>query len=216
MGDAWFIGPFLIQEKWALYVISIVISYITLRIVLKKKAIDSLMMDMLWNGFFTFLIVWKLSYALFHPISAFQNPISMLYFTGGDKGIILGVIAVPLYFFWKSKRNSFSFQRYMELGFLAALTAIGSYRVLVWIFYLTDFILLFDALLPFAVMIYLVKSERWIASLLWFSLGELSFSYFKHGSPVILGFSWKQLFYITVAMICLQYVLRTKRVDSSC
>lgn len=211
VGDAWFIGPFLIQEKWALYVISFVISYFVLRIVLKKKTIDSLIMDTLWNGFFTFIITWKFSYALFHPISVIQNPISLLYFTGGDRGMILGVISVLLYFLWKSKRSSFSFHQYMELGILAVLTAIGSYRVFVWLFYLTEhFILLFDALLPFAIVLYLIKSEKWLASVLWFSLGELLFSYFKHESPVILGFSWKQLFYFAVIVICLIFVMRTK------
>ena len=211
MGDAWLIGPFLIQEKWALYVISFVISYITVRIVLKKKTIDLLIIDTLWNGFFTFLIVWKLSYALFHPISVVQHPISLLYFTGGDKGIVLGVIAVSLYFFWKSKRSSFSFHRYMEWGLLGAITAIGSYRVLVWLVYLTDdFILLFDALWPFVAMFFLIKSEKWIVSLLLFSLGELLFSYFKPESSVILGFSWKQLFYFAVIVICLIFVMRTK------
>ena len=193
MGDAWFIGPFLIQEKWALYVVSI-----------KKKALDIRMLDALWNGFFVFLMVWKASYALFHPINVIQHPMSLLYFTGGDKGVMLGVISVLLYFFWKSKRSTFSFSRYMECGLFAILTALGSYRLFVWMFYLMDeWYLLITALLPFVLMFYLLKSEDWLASLLLFSLAEFIFSYVKNGSTLSFALSWEPLFYFVVAIICL-------------
>ncbi len=218
MGDAWFIGPFLIQEKWGLYALAFIISYLVLRFVIKRKGIDVAIIDPLWNSLFYFFIVWKFSYALFYPKDVIENPISQLYFTGGDKGLVLGLIAVVFYFYWKGKRSSFSFHHYMELGMIAILTGLGVYRGLVWAFYLpSQLILLVDALFPLAIVILLFRlgREHWAIVLAWFSLGALFLSYFKPDVAILLGFSLQQLIYITVALLCFSLVLQKRRVGSA-
>lgn len=197
MNEAWVVGPLLIQAKWVFYLASIAISYAGLQIALKKKALDARMLDQIWNGFFVFLIVWKASYALFYPASALKNPISALYFTGGDKGAALGVISAALYLLWKSNRGPFSFQQCMKWALFAVFAAVGSYRLLSWFVYFSDeAILLFAGLIHFAIIVHLLKNRNWVVCLLWFSLAEFAFSYMENKSGLNLSF------YFVLAVIC--------------
>lgn len=201
MDSTWSVGPFVIQEKWGLYAASAAISYVMLRTFVKKKKLDAHVFDVLWNGFFIFLIVWKISYALFHPLHTFQHPLSLLYFSGGDKGVILGIIAATAYFAWKSSRSSFLFAYYIEMTLFTVLIAFGSYRLFVWLFYsFNDFKLLLTALLPFAILYYLLKSKDRAASLFLFSLAEIGI-FFKKNNGFM--FAWELVFHSAAALICL-------------
>ncbi|WP_240613637.1 TlpA disulfide reductase family protein [Pueribacillus theae] len=125
MGDAWVIGPLIIQQKWAIYMITIIMTYIILRIAVKIKAVELSILDLLWNAFFLFLVVYKLSYSLFHPMAVVKNPLSQLYFTGGGKGAILGLLAAFAYFYYKSRRDTLSFRQLIEFAVAAVVSAVG-------------------------------------------------------------------------------------------
>lgn len=209
MGDAWVVGPFVIQQKWVLYAASIAISYVMLRGFIKKKTLDIHVLDSLWNGFFIFLFIWKISYALFHPFQVIQNPLSLLYFTGGDKGVILGMLGTMLYLYWKSKRSSLAFSYYMETALFAVLTALGSYRLLVWAFLsLSDFFLLLTALLSFAILFYLLKSKNGMISFLLAAIAEIGIFILKSRSFMAV---WELAFYSILIFICLIFIVVQSR-----
>lgn len=61
--------------------------------------------DWYWNGFFLYLLIWKLSYALFHFDMVMDLPLSILYFNGGIKGHMIGLILFIMYLFIIRKKQ---------------------------------------------------------------------------------------------------------------
>lgn len=49
------------------------------------------------------VLIWKFSYALFHPLAVIENPSFLLYFSGGTKGLILGFAVGIVYFLFKTR-----------------------------------------------------------------------------------------------------------------
>ncbi|MHA6252735.1 hypothetical protein [Oceanobacillus sp. CAU 1775] len=218
MDDAWIFGPFMIKEKWALYAIAFMVSYTAVRLAIKLKAIDRSVLESLWNGFFLFLVVWKLSYTLFHPIDVFKNPISQLYFTGGEKGVVAAFIAVIIYFLSIRKNKGISFHVYMETGLISIVTAIGVFQMLAWVMYYPGlYHLIVEVVLSFMLIFYWFITYKhdvkplWMKMLVWFSLGELFISYFKPQIPIFLGFSFSQLVYIVICLLIMVISVRLKR-----
>lgn len=98
----------------------------------------------------------------------------MLYFHGGRKGVMLGFIGAAGYFLWKSKRSAFAFSQMMEAALIVGLLAVGTYRLLLWLFFfVSDGVLLFlSGLASFVVLAYWYKSKDWLASLCLLLLAE--------------------------------------------
>ncbi|MFD1130608.1 hypothetical protein ACFQ3J_20910 [Paenibacillus provencensis] len=56
------------------------------------------------NAFLIWFVVWKGSLILWDPVATWEQPISLLYFDGGKKGIWLAVIAVTVYVVWSTRK----------------------------------------------------------------------------------------------------------------
>lgn len=201
MDGAWIVGPIIIQKHWLLYIASISIAYVVFRIAVNNKQIA----DILWNGFFVFFVIWKASYALFHPAAVIQHPLSMLYFHGGSKGVMLGFIGAAGYFLWKSKRSAVTFSQMMEAALIAGLSAVGAYRLLSWlVFASSDGLLFLGGLASFAILAYWYKSKDWLASLCLLSFAEFVLMLLDGRKSV---FSLELWFSVVVVMICLFFPL---------
>lgn len=61
--------------------------------IMQKKSLD----DWYWNSFFIMIGISKLSYILFNFQLFIDTPLSILYFDGGSKGLILGYITLAIY-----------------------------------------------------------------------------------------------------------------------
>ncbi|WP_261134219.1 hypothetical protein [Bacillus sp. Marseille-Q3570] len=209
MEDVWFIGPLMIKEKWILYVVAALVSYLVVKVLTKVKGIDPRVIESVWNAAMVFLLVWKGSYAVFHLFQTFQNPIALLYFTGGEKGVVLGFIAVLLYLFLRSKKEALGFSVYMDMTLLTLLTALCTYTLgrlmldqpfsIVWLFE----IVLYLSLLAYWVVKYKADKPLWPEILMWFSLGSIALSYYKPQIPILLGLSFSQWTYIVVSIIAI-------------
>lgn len=216
--DAWVIGPFMVKQKWILYAIAFIAGNIIVRIAIRLKQVDRSVIDSLWNAMFLFLVTWKFSYVLFQPIDALQHPMSVLYFTGGEKGIVLALCAVIIYFFWVRKKKSIPFRVLMETGLMAMITAIAVYQTLVWAIYSSDmYVILVESVFLFAIVIYgLIKDSvdvnpLWTKMVLWFSLVALFFSFFKPQMPILFHFSFVQLVYIATSIVVIVLSFRIER-----
>jgi peroxiredoxin len=92
------IGPLQVPLKWIFIGVSMNFSILILNVYLRKKGMEhKQIVDDLWNGLFIFIIVWKLSLIIFEPKLVANSPLSLLYFTGGVKGIWLGFAISLLY-----------------------------------------------------------------------------------------------------------------------
>ncbi|MGP4081846.1 hypothetical protein ACTWQL_18270 [Pseudalkalibacillus sp. R45] len=209
MEDVWFIGPLMIKEKWILYVVAAIVSYLVLKVLTKVKGIDPRVIESVWNAAMVFLIVWKGSYAVFYPLQTVKNPIALLYFTGGEKGVVLGFIAVLLYLFLRSKKEALAFSLYIDMTLLTLLTALCTYTLgrlvldqpisIVWWFEIILYLIL--------IAYWFIKSNAdkllWPETLMWFSLGNIALSYYKPQIPILLGLSFSQWTYIVVSIIAI-------------
>jgi len=88
-----------------------------------------------WNAVFLWLAVWKGSLLLFDPQSVFRHPLSLMFFSGGTKGLWLAFIASSAYLIWRSYRRD---GRREAVRSAATWTASVAAAVLLGIILLTD------------------------------------------------------------------------------
>ncbi|TCP21072.1 hypothetical protein EV207_14622 [Scopulibacillus darangshiensis] len=173
-------GPVMIKEQWIMYAIGGLTAYIFIRICVSQKWMVARVEEILWNALFLFVAVWKLSYTLFHPIDAFSSPLNQLYFTGGEKGVVLAFGVVMLYLIFRVKKDKQQLKFYIEPSFIALLTAFGSYQLLTLVlsFSAPLYAILQIVLTVILVVYWFVANVRkhnhplWPGMILWFSLGS--------------------------------------------
>lgn len=73
----------------------------------EKKGIG----DWYWNSFFIYILISKLSYALFNFNMFIDTPISLLYFNGGSNGQILAFAGIAAYLYWVTRKKDISIEK---------------------------------------------------------------------------------------------------------
>lgn len=100
------LGPMIIKYEWIIFLFSSFIVYLVLRIWLKEDdQFRQKFIDTIFNTVFIGFLTYKFSLILFKPIMIIENPSSILFYTGGTKGVLLGVILSVIYIIWKTKRE---------------------------------------------------------------------------------------------------------------
>ncbi|MDQ0230727.1 hypothetical protein [Metabacillus malikii] len=87
------IGIFTIPSAWLSAILALFLVASMIRLMMKQKV-----PDWYWNGFFLYVLVWKLSYIFFEFSLFLDMPMSLIYFHGGLKGHILAIGVVTGYF----------------------------------------------------------------------------------------------------------------------
>lgn len=121
--------------------------------------------DILFNSLLIWVISWKLSYVLFNLSLVISNPLSVLYFFGGGKGMILAQIVSLIYLLIKINKNPQDRDRIVRYYSIAWSNSWAAYFVLHAIFIsqnVTYFIIF--------LLLYIVIS--------WWQWGGFSFSSF--------------------------------------
>ncbi len=99
------IGSVIIRIEWIILAITIIIGLGTARILLHNHAERKQYLDTSFNAVLIGLLVWKGSIVVFQPFDVFDNPMALLYFTGGVKGVWLGLVSGVAYLFYKMKKD---------------------------------------------------------------------------------------------------------------
>ncbi|RZT24268.1 hypothetical protein [Fictibacillus sp. BK138] len=86
--------------------------------------------EWLFSGVFNSIWVWKFSPIIFQPIESFKHPLTLLYFTGGTKGIVLACVFFIGYSIWKIYKQPQFIHSFLLQTVL--LWMIGSGVFLVW------------------------------------------------------------------------------------
>ncbi|QCJ40856.1 TlpA family protein disulfide reductase [Bacillus sp. S3] len=93
--------------KWIVLGSAIVIGFIFLKLWLlrsQKKESGKQLFDLALNSVFWGFLIWKGSLLLLEPKLIIESPMSLLYFTGGTNGFILGTLGAFIYFFVKARK----------------------------------------------------------------------------------------------------------------
>jgi hypothetical protein len=126
MSDVIAIGPFLFRTNWLVWLLSGISGYVFLHFLLnERKEYRDKIEALLSNALLYYLVIWKISPALFHPSLFLNNPLSILYLPSGNKGVLLGIIVASISVF------------------------IGAYRAKIPIYVLTNLLIAFYAMAGF-------------------------------------------------------------------
>lgn len=93
------IGSLTVPSVWLSVILALAGTALIGRYVLKQNT------DLLWNGFFYYVLIWKISYIFFYFDLFRQSPFSLLYFHGGIKGHFLALFFLAVYFFIVRKKD---------------------------------------------------------------------------------------------------------------
>ncbi|MGN7426548.1 redoxin domain-containing protein [Cytobacillus praedii] len=93
--------------KWVILGISILIGFVFLKLWLlrsPKKELGKQLFELAVNSVFWGFLIWKGSLLLLEPKLIVESPMSLLYFTGGTRGFILGILGAFIYFVLKARK----------------------------------------------------------------------------------------------------------------
>ncbi len=97
--DTFQIGMFTIRHTWLFLLISMFITYIISDAFIKRQNIVTreTYYNIMVNILIFMFLSYKFGYILFRPDIIWENPLGVLYFTGGETELILGAILSTLY-----------------------------------------------------------------------------------------------------------------------
>ncbi|PPA87989.1 hypothetical protein C4A76_10980 [Brevibacillus laterosporus] len=131
MADVFQLGPFFIKSSWIVIVVSAVVGYLVMKLRIKQANLGAseLMDNTIGSLILLGIVIWKGSYLFLHPQKVIDNPMTLLYYSGGVTGIWIAVAScMALLYIW-SKRQKISMWEYVDS------IAVGF--VLFWVFYLS-------------------------------------------------------------------------------
>ncbi|MBY6036859.1 TlpA family protein disulfide reductase [Fictibacillus nanhaiensis] len=113
------IGSFPVKMVWLAILGSALMAYGILALKLRKEHDKKQILDILTNALVLCWFVWKFSYALLHPLLTLKQPLNLLYFNGGETGVVLGILFAVLYLLWSAGKRELERSRIFYSGILA-------------------------------------------------------------------------------------------------
>jgi len=102
------IGSLVLNGQLVSYLLFGTASWLVLRYRLRNSPERGLILSLASNAFWLWLIVWKAGYVLFHPAEAARQPVSLIYFDGGERGEWLAGLAAAVYLGLKVRKHRMS------------------------------------------------------------------------------------------------------------
>ncbi len=119
------LGPFMIKHIYIVLLFAGLASYFTMK---KSANIDPLFQKLFINTIINAALIWfvlyKFSVIIFQPFLFFENPFSIIYFTGGAKGAVLGVLVAISYLFIVIRKEKWSLKAWISSIFYGIVTFI--------------------------------------------------------------------------------------------
>ncbi|WP_270182400.1 hypothetical protein [Alkalihalobacillus sp. CinArs1] len=190
------IGNVSVPEHLVLMGASIALALFSIAIIRKILSLSSNATDLAFETVVTFIIAWKASLIIVSPLLVVESPLSLLYFTGGETGYIIGLFISMVYLHWKLKGDNRKNNLYL-LGFGLLIGTIG-YEA--FHFPTKSSLLLIVLLLSMVLLMVYWKSYEWrfLDLMLWGSI--LIFIVGMIRQDVMFHLSKQQWLYLFVAV----------------
>lgn len=120
----YFVANATIPSSWIASLVGFLIAYLIIRFKY-NKAIAEVLLD----GFFYFILTWKLSVIITQFPTVIKAPLTILYFNGGTIGILLGLVVAMIQVYRAVMKTNVTMDGRIGL-FIGVLIAFGSYQVL--------------------------------------------------------------------------------------
>ncbi|WMT43178.1 redoxin domain-containing protein [Paenibacillus sp. D2_2] len=98
-------GTFVLNIELLIYLIAGIIGVLAVRFRERDRPHQERLVSDAWNAVFLWLIVWKLSLILFDFKGVIQHPLSLVFFSGGLKGVLIASIVAVAYLFLRNYRR---------------------------------------------------------------------------------------------------------------
>ncbi|GAE08733.1 hypothetical protein [Paenibacillus sp. JCM 10914] len=199
-------GPLIVKYHWIAIIFSVLAAHVTMKYWLKGKGdLSKPILNDITNVLLWALLIWKFSVIIFNPVTVLNNPYYILYFTGGERGVLLSAIVVLIFLFIQSSKRRITYWVY------AAVLAVGllSYMIIYSMFQLifnnpttSSFQYgLSQIVLAIVLLVWMYSRKEGFEKpqeinqlILWFSIGQILSYFFKSFSEVVyLGLSGEQL-----------------------
>lgn len=126
MADVFQLGTLFIKSSWIVIAVSALVGYVVMKRRMKQtnQGVSEMMENTIGSLIFLGIVIWKGSYLLLHPQKVIDNPMTLLYFSGGMTGIWITVaVCLAVLYVW-SKKQQLSIWRYVDL-IVVGLVAFG-------------------------------------------------------------------------------------------
>ncbi|MEH7237139.1 peroxiredoxin family protein [Bacillus sp. JJ1562] len=103
------IGSLAIMSKWVILGIGLIVGLLVVRVWSAKtqsKETTKNILNLLTNGIFIGFLAWKGSLLVLEPKLVIKSPMSLLYFTGGTKGLVIALVITLLYLLHHFKKRT--------------------------------------------------------------------------------------------------------------
>ncbi len=212
MVDVIQLGPFQVKTSVLIYLLSGLVGYLVIRLRGKDnkdqiQAITEIVSGMALLAF----VLWKFSYVLFHPLKAVENPLSILYFSGGSRGMVLAGVGAALYVWIQLRKLQIPPNKVIYLTSIGLLAAWGTFHAQhLGLYEENDLYHLLQSVLAGVFYLWIhnriphnTRRNGWIQLVLWFIIGQIFVLFFKDSAAYMLGLSKKQLLYLLLGISCL-------------
>lgn len=206
------LGPFIINVQWLVLAISGILVYIVLPLRLKAvEPLNKVAQETIVDLLMIIVFVWKFSLIIFEPVKVVNNPMTLMYFSGGIRGLLLALVIAAMYLIYSSRKQGISVWTYVDFITAAFLSGAVIYNLIAAVI-ANQFLLFYgsQSLLAALLLLWQIKRfspvgkpENLNQLLLWFSLGEILILHFKVPNltfnNLIWGFSKQQLLLYALA-----------------
>ncbi|RXZ78843.1 hypothetical protein EBB07_25395 [Paenibacillaceae bacterium] len=110
------IGSYVLNGQLVLHLCYGAAGWLVLKYRLRKMPERALIMSYGFNAFLLWLLIWKGSFVLFHPVAFIEQPAALLYFDGGKRGWWAATLIAVLYFMFKSVKQRLSVKVWLDIG----------------------------------------------------------------------------------------------------
>lgn len=94
------LGSIMVPAVWLAVILALLITPILYRAFFKMT-----LGDWYGNAALVYLLTWKLSYIALHFQMFMETPVSIIYFNGGVRGVLLALLFYSLYIFFRARRK---------------------------------------------------------------------------------------------------------------
>lgn len=110
MNDTLFLGPLIVPVRLLLLVVAGIAGYAALRYRLRRAGAaadeQKMLLDPLGHVVFAGLLIWKFSPLLLDTRFVLDHPLTLLYFTGGNAGLLLAALYAAIVLGYRTWKNS--------------------------------------------------------------------------------------------------------------
>jgi len=203
------IGSLVLNGQLVLYLIYGVVGWIILRYYSKQREDQKFLVSCTSNAFWLWLLIWKGSFIVFYPVDFINQPMSILYFDGGLRGIWTANLSVVLYIAYQTVKQKVKAWIWVELGVLFLL---GCWVATHLLYAITGEKPLFYHISSAAfavILLYLLTilrktndAKNQVSTMVWFFIGNAILLFFvADRSLLVLSFSGQQILFILGALL---------------